>query len=146
MYRIVLPVDGDEERAKQATSVATSLPGINKDTEVHLLNVFESIDARDDSGGPGLKAEELYERSKPPKTVQEVEATLEEGGLDVSVHRRLGKPAAEIIDFVEEIDADHIVLAGRSRSPVGKVIFGSVAQRVLLDAPVPVTLAPSETN
>jgi nucleotide-binding universal stress UspA family protein len=146
MYRVVLPIDGDEKRAKRATAVMKSLPGFDREAEVHLLNVFESIDARDDSGGPGLDAEELYERSKPPNTVHEVESALQEAGLDVTVHRRLGKPAAEIIDFVKEMDADHVVIAGRSRSLVGKIIFGSVAQRVLLDAPVPVTLAPSHEN
>ena len=143
MYRVVLPIDGNENRAKRATAVMKSLPGVNREAVVHLLNVFESIDARDDSGGPGLDAEELYERSKPPKTVHEVESTLQEADFDVKVHRRLGKPAEEIIDFVKEFDADHVVIAGRSRSPVGKIIFGSVAQQVLLDAPVPVTLAPS---
>lgn len=146
MYRVVLPVDGDETRANRVTAVMTSLPGFDEEAEIHLLNVFKPIDARDDSGGPGLDAEELYERSRPPKTVQQVESALMEAGLDVRVHRRLGKPAAEIIDFVEEIEADQVVMAGRSRSPVGKIFFGSVAQRVLLDSPVPVTLAPSDDD
>lgn len=146
MYRVVLPVDGDETRANRVTAVIKSLPGFDEEAEIHILNVFKSIDARDDSGGPGLDAEELYERSKPPQTVQQVESALKEAGLDVRAHRRLGKPATEIIDFVEEIDADQIVMAGRSRSPVGKIFFGSVAQRVLLDSPVPVTLAPSDEH
>lgn len=144
MYRVVVPVDGDETRANRVTAVMKSLPGFNREAEIYVLNVFKEIDARDDSGGPGLDAEELYERSKAPQTVQQVESALKQAGLDVHVHRRLGKPATEIIDFVDEIDADHVVMAGRSRSPVGKIFFGSVAQRVLLDAPVPVTLAPSE--
>lgn len=146
MYSIVLPVDGDKKRAKRATTVVQSLPGLDRDAKVHVLNVFESIDARDDSGGPGLDAEELYERSRAPPTVEEVESTLTEAGLDVHTHRRLGEPAEEIIDFVDEIDADHVVMAGRSRTPVGKIIFGSVAQQVLLHAPVPVTLAPSNES
>lgn len=144
MYRIVLPVDGDEARANRATAVIKSLSGLDREAEVHVLNVFEPIDARDDSGGPGLNAEELYDRSRPPQTVLEVESALKEAGLDVNTHRRLGKPAEEILNFVDEIDADHVVIAGRSRSPVGKIIFGSVAQQVLLDSPVPVTLAPSD--
>ena len=38
----------------------------------------------------------------------------------------------------EECAADVIVVGVRHRTPVGKLLLGSVAQRVILDAPCPV--------
>lgn len=47
-------------------------------------------------------------------------------------------PADVILDTARERDADLIVLGIRRRSPVGKIIMASTAQRVLLESPCPV--------
>ena len=46
--------------------------------------------------------------------------------------------AEELIKTAETTDADFIVIGLRRRSPVGKLLLGSNAQRVLLDAACPV--------
>jgi nucleotide-binding universal stress UspA family protein len=46
--------------------------------------------------------------------------------------------ADDLIAVAEETSADFIVIGLRRRSPVGKLILGSNAQRILLDAPCPV--------
>lgn len=58
--------------------------------------------------------------------------------LDVPAELRqsMGADVASLIlDVAEETDADMVVIGLKPRSPVGKVLMGSVAQRVLLDAP-----------
>lgn len=47
-------------------------------------------------------------------------------------------PAEEVLASAERSDADVIVIGLRRRSPVGKLLLGSNAQRVLLDAACPV--------
>ena len=46
--------------------------------------------------------------------------------------------AEELLRVAGEREVDLIVIGLRRRSPVGKLILGSNAQRVLLDAPCPV--------
>jgi nucleotide-binding universal stress UspA family protein len=47
-------------------------------------------------------------------------------------------PADEVLRAAESTDAEFIVIGLRRRSPVGKLLLGSNAQRVLLDAACPV--------
>ena len=46
--------------------------------------------------------------------------------------------AEELLRIAETTEADFIVIGLRRRSPVGKLILGSNAQRILLDAACPV--------
>ena len=52
--------------------------------------------------------------------------------------------ADELIRIAETTDADFIVIGLRRRSPVGKLLLGSNAQRVLLDAACPVLAVKAE--
>ena len=69
-----------------------------------------------------------------------VSQRLDDGGVQVDV-RRLGaglEPADALIATAEELGASVLVIGLRRRSPVGKLILGSNAQRVFLDASCPV--------
>ena len=48
---------------------------------------------------------------------------------------RGNEPAEDLIAVAKEVEADFIVIGLRRRTPVGKLILGSNAQRILLDAP-----------
>lgn len=66
-------------------------------------------------------------------------AGLAETGLDVSVRRDVTADLAHlVIDVAKETSAVLVVVGIRQRSPVGKAVLGSVAQRIVLDAPCPV--------
>ena len=50
-----------------------------------------------------------------------------------------GDSLAEVLgDTASEVDASLVVIGLRRRTPVGKLVLGSTAQRILLDASVPV--------
>lgn len=56
----------------------------------------------------------------------------------VVLQGRVGEPVDEILAEAEERDARFLVLGGRKRTPVGKAVFGSVTQSVMLNAELPV--------
>jgi len=74
------------------------------------------------------------------EALEEVRARLRESGVESEVRQLVGgsEPATELIAAAEEVDADLIVIGLRRRSPVGKLILGSNAQSILLDASCPV--------
>lgn len=72
--------------------------------------------------------------------LQEVKNELDAHGIPHDVRQlvRGMDPAEDLVNVANEVGADLIIIGLRRRSPVGKLILGSNAQRVLLDAPCPV--------
>jgi nucleotide-binding universal stress UspA family protein len=72
--------------------------------------------------------------------LDEVRTRVEEAGVTVDVrHPETGLEAAEdLLAVVDEVGAELVVIGLRRRTPVGKLILGSNAQRILLDARCPV--------
>ena len=56
----------------------------------------------------------------------------------------VGRPSQRVIEYAEDVDADYLVVGGRKRSSVGKVLFGSVTQSILLNADCPVVTVMEE--
>ena len=68
-----------------------------------------------------------------------LEQRLADSGVDHEVRQTMGSDVAdEILAVAKDVGADAIVIGIRHRSPVGKLIMGSVAQRVIIDATCPV--------
>jgi nucleotide-binding universal stress UspA family protein len=68
--------------------------------------------------------------------MEAVRARLDESGVSYDLRQlvRGFEPAEDLISIAEANQAELIVIGLRRRSPVGKLILGSNAQRILLDA------------
>lgn len=78
-------------------------------------------------------------REQEVPSLAEVEARWPEGAGRLEVQRgALGDPSDSVVQVAQQRDARLIVLGLRARTPLGKLVFGSTAQRILLDATCPV--------
>ena len=96
-----------------------------------LVVINSSRGGRDFDGEQSAKSEEELER---------LEQELKADGVEIEVRQlvRGKEPAEDLIAIADEAHADLIVIGLRRRTPVGKLILGSNAQRILLDATCPV--------
>jgi nucleotide-binding universal stress UspA family protein len=106
------------------------------DDELHVIHVhgqYESTEEirRESQSNPG----ESIDADTPKQYAREQARKLSADVIeDFTAVGRVGYPAQEILKYADEQDARYLVIGGRRRSPVGKVLFGSVTQAVLLEA------------
>jgi nucleotide-binding universal stress UspA family protein len=119
VIRILVPVDGSPEAsAALPYAAALATPG----TEIVLLTVVPSAtDA--DAARAGLET---------------AAQRLRVAGQTVRTEVATGNPARRIVDIAAELRAEMIVMASHGRGAIGRLIYGSVADRVGRESPVPV--------
>ena len=88
-------------------------------------------------------SEEWYEHAKEEaaELFEEVRSEASEAGVEVSSDTVVGKPSRSIVEYADENDIDQIVMGSHGRSGVTRILLGSVAESVVRDASVPVTVA-----
>jgi nucleotide-binding universal stress UspA family protein len=88
-------------------------------------------------GGRDFDREDALETESQ---LQELRDELDKTGVEHEIRQlvRGMDPAEDLISVAEEVRAEIVVIGLRRRTPVGKLILGSNAQRVLLDATCPV--------
>jgi nucleotide-binding universal stress UspA family protein len=97
--------------------------------EVHLMRSLAQ--------NPELKNDTIQQAEENLDHVKREFATL---GLDCDTHVVVNTLSAgeNIVQFAEQNSIDLIVIGVRRRSKVGKLLFGSNAQLIILTAPCPV--------
>lgn len=68
---------------------------------------------------------------------------LSGASTDISGVLRFGLAADEIVAVAKEVGATMIVVGSHNRSTLGKLLLGSVSERVLHHAPCPVLVVPA---
>jgi nucleotide-binding universal stress UspA family protein len=65
---------------------------------------------------------------------------LEQAGFQVSVETAFGKPAEEILKTIEEKKIDLVAMTTHAREGLSRLLFGSVAEKVLHHVSIPILL------
>jgi nucleotide-binding universal stress UspA family protein len=135
MYtEILLPSDGSDAAAV-ATEHALDLAR-RYDARLHVLYVV------DQSAVGGMMSESTLVASaletEGTEVVEAVAQLAGDHGVDVVTSVVTGHPSRAILDYAKEHDVDLVVMGTHGRSGIDRYLLGSVTERVVRRADVPV--------
>lgn len=136
---IVIPVDSGENIdsiLEEGREIAEAF-----NDELHVVHVLDEESYYELDRTSAEKQHTTVMNEEIEATAAEIaKEAAESAGEDIIPVGRMGKPAEEIVQYAGEQDARYIVLGSRKRTPIGKAVFGSVVQSVLLNADQPVVI------
>lgn len=139
---ILIPTDGSKpaaQAAEQGFELAQRF-----EATIHILYVIEMGDTfpLNPSGGasPATLDDEITSEIEKEATaiVDELAAQATEAGLDVITEVRQGVARNDILNYANENTIELIVMGTHGRSGVERFLLGSVTERVIRTADVPV--------
>ena len=140
MLKLLVAVDGSTH-ADKAIAVAAGLAKEAASTRAWLLHVREGTFYYGALPPLDFEAQERTQREAQAKLLEAALARARDVGLeDVRSITAVGPAATEIVRVAGEVGADQIVMGTRGMGALGGLLLGSVAQRVVHLAPVPVLL------
>jgi len=112
--------------------------------DLYLLHAFE-VPAYYIPGVGGVGGPDIIEwlrsiREREQKGLETLAEEVRQKGVEVHPILKEGSPVGEILNAVKEIPAEMIVLGTHGRSGLNRFMMGSVAERVLRQAPCPIVL------
>lgn len=134
---VIVAAISDSEQSRDIAARADELARAFED-ELHLIHVIEETEYT------RIVEKQSNDRETDTGSVEDNAAARAANGLDevisgdYEVIGRVGNLGKKVVEYADEVDARYLVVGGRARSPVGKAIFGSVAQSILLSAKRPV--------
>ena len=139
MYkRILLPLDGSA-LAEQALPHAVAHADHFR-AELILLRVLVPI-PRPPTAAPGpLKTAEEVTMKITREYLERLAADVQERDIRVKLATTVGRPHLQIIEYAETNQVDLIVICSRGQSGLSRWLMGSVSDRVVRGANVPVLL------
>lgn len=138
MAAVLVPVDGSENSMR---AVQTAVKQIKSGAamEVHLLNVQPELPAIV-SRSLSKEFVDTYEDEEGKKALSYAMALFDEAGIAFVPHTRIGPVAETIAAFAKEMQCGQIIMGIQGLGKIFGLPIGSVANKVLYLADIPVTL------
>lgn len=144
---ILIPTDGSDPSRKAARK-GIDMAAVHGAT-VHLMYAMEPIPLGGFTAGPEPASAEHSsvvekQREEGQEAIDDVASYATEVGVDVVEAIEGGRPSEAIVEYVEDEGIDLVVMGTHGRSGAGRLMLGSVAEKVVRRSPVPVMTVKAE--
>ncbi|QJW84491.1 universal stress protein [Ramlibacter terrae] len=137
--KVLLAADGSSFTKKALAFLVTHPEVLGADGEVAVLHVQYAMPPRV-TAMVGAGPVHDYYKEEAGKVLAPIEEFLKRHELRFTSDWLVGQPAPEIIAQAEKLKAHMIIMGTHGHGLLGRALMGSVAQKVLVDSPMPVLL------
>ena len=137
--RILVPFDGSPLSERALERAVTMHP----DSAITVLHVIDPVRVIYVAESEGIgSAETWHERmtERASEICAGAEARAAEHDCEVTTDTATGSPARVILEYVDEHGIEHVIMGSHGRSGVSRLVLGSVAEQVMRQSPVAVTI------
>jgi nucleotide-binding universal stress UspA family protein len=137
--RILVPFDGSPLSRQALERAVTKYPD-DQITVLFVINPVWAVYEAEAKGLPG--ASTWYDRMTERADEICTEATEQAGeqNCEITTATEIGRPDRAILEYARDNGIEHIIMGSHGREGVSRLILGSVAERVIRRAPMPVTV------
>ena len=134
---VLVPIDGSDPSIAALEYACTE----HSDTTITALYVSNVSTGQNRfiAGGSFSEWKEIEEQ-QAAELFERARDVADTSGTTVETVHEFGDPLRDIVSYAEENDMDIIVIGSHGRDGVSRLALGSVAERVVRQAPMPVVV------
>lgn len=132
--KIMVALDESKKAEAEAVIALTAEMGQKLDAQIILFQAVEVLALMKED----RKAEAKEYKESALEFLNSIKNKLRDQGVDSSIFVEEGEPGNAVCEYAKKEGIDMIIIGARHRSRVGKLILGSIAQYIILEAPCPV--------
>jgi nucleotide-binding universal stress UspA family protein len=151
LARILVPLDFSPG-SRRAVDHAGSLAAGTK-ASIDLVHVWSppallpaGLVVTGPEGGPIMTLEQLVRQQSSAELKEAEQALARAGVAEVRSHFLIGEPAQAIVEMARRQPIDLVVMGTHGRTGLGRLLLGSIAEKVVRLAPCPVMTVPLDPS
>ncbi len=138
--KILIPVDGSSNADRAVDYAIANAANLKVAPEICLLNVQWKLASGNVKLFIDQKTIDDYYREQGTAALAQARAKLDTAGLAYTYHISVGAPADAVVHYAQEHQIDQIVMSAHGQATLSTLLLGSVADKVVHLAPMPVLL------
>jgi nucleotide-binding universal stress UspA family protein len=140
MLTLLVPVDGSEFSDRALQYAVTRCGASPQGARIHLLNVQSPAVGVNVKIFVSAESLQTYQRDEGMKVLQPALDRLSQAGVTAEHHIGVGDVGTVIVEYAADKGCDEIAMGTHGRGGLMRSVLGSVAQKVVQQARIPVVL------
>lgn len=137
--KVLVPYDGSPLSQRALERALTKHPD-DQITVLYVIDPMLSVYEAETKGLPTASTWHDRMTERADDICAEAAERADERDCAISTATEVGRPARTILDYADEHGTEHIIMGSHGREGVSRLVLGSVAERVMRQAPIPVTI------